>query len=514
MGNGGPSRTEHRWRSRPVVSALLRGLVLLVPLGAGVGTAAVISRLVPRPEGDEQVLWWIALFASSALVATVVDRVARRLLPLAVLLRLTLLFPDRAPSRYAVARTAGNTRLLEERVRKAREDGIEGDPTRAAETVLALVAALGAHDRQTRGHSERVRAYTDLLAEALRLPIDDRDRLRWAALLHDIGKLEVPGEILNKPGKPEPHEWETLKRHPEAGARLTGPLFPWLGEWGRAIEQHHERFDGQGYPQGLTGEGISLGGRILCVTDSFETMTAARSYKKPMSVTAARQELTRCAGSQFDPAVVRAFVAVSLGRLWWQVGPLSWVAQLPFISLRAASGTLAGAARTAAAAVAKTAVGVAAIGAAGLTSLPPAGASNDRPPAQHASASAAEPQLEEVIQERGSTDGDRAEERGDDGNGGRGGGGKSDDDRGQDPGGDPGGEDPGSIDPGGNPGGGDPGGGGPVDDVTDTVEDTVEDVGDTVDDVVDGVGDTVDDVVGGVGNTVDDVVGGLPGLGG
>jgi putative nucleotidyltransferase with HDIG domain len=499
-----------------VVSALLRGLVLLVPLGAGVGTAAGISRLVPRPEAGEQVLWWIALFASSALVATIVDRVARRLLPLAVLLRLTLLFPDRAPSRYAVARTAGNTRLLEERVRKAREEGIDGDPTRAAETVLALVAALGAHDRQTRGHSERVRAYTDLLAEALRLPTDDRDRLRWAALLHDIGKLEVPGEILNKPGKPEPHEWETLKRHPEAGARLTGPLFPWLGEWGRAIEQHHERFDGRGYPLSLVGEDISLGGRILCVTDSFETMTAARSYKKPMSVTAARQELTRCAGSQFDPTVVRAFVAVSLGRLWWQVGPLSWVAQLPFISLRAASGTLAGAARTVAATVAKTAVGVAAIGAAGLTSLPPTGASNDRPPGQYAAASTEEARPEQVFRDRGGEGADRGEDRGDEGKDDRGnGGGKSDDDRGQEPGADPGGEDPGGGDPGGgDPGGGDPGGGGPIDDVNDTVEDTVDDVGDTVGDVVGGVGDTVGDAVGGVGGAVDDVVGGLPGLGG
>jgi HD-GYP domain-containing protein (c-di-GMP phosphodiesterase class II) len=89
----------------------------------------------------------------------------------------------------------------------ARERGIDGDPTRAAETVLALVAALGAHDRKTRGHSERVRAYTDLLAGALKLPADDRDRLRWSALLHDIGKLEVSAEILNKPGKPEPQEW-------------------------------------------------------------------------------------------------------------------------------------------------------------------------------------------------------------------------------------------------------------------------------------------------------------------
>jgi HD-GYP domain-containing protein (c-di-GMP phosphodiesterase class II) len=522
VGHGGsssPARRTDRWRARPVQSAVLRGIVLLVPLGAGVATAAVISRLVPRPLGGRQLLWWVLLFASSAVVAGLVDRVARRLLPLAVLLRLTLLFPDRAPSRYAVARTAGNTRLLEERVRMARERGIDGDPTRAAETVLALVAALGAHDRKTRGHSERVRAYTDLLAGALKISADDRDRLRWSALLHDIGKLQVSAEILNKPGKPEPHEWDSLKRHPEAGARLTGPLFPWLGEWGSAIQQHHERYDGRGYPHGLAGEDISLGGRILCVTDSFETMTAARSYKKPMSVTAARQELTRCAGSQFDPSIVRAFVSVSLGRLWWQVGPVSWVAQLPFISLRAASGTVAGAARAAAATAAKTAVGLAAIGAAGLTSLPPAGASAERPPGVHSSTS-----VEEARPPAAFRDGADADEQGPSGGksgggksgggksgggkpgGGSGGGGGGGSDGPGDTGGDPGGGDPG----GGDPGGGDPGGGGPVDDVVDGVNDAADDVTDTVDDVVDGVGNTVGDVADGVGDIVD----GLPGLGG
>jgi putative nucleotidyltransferase with HDIG domain len=497
MGNGGTE--AHRWRSRPVPSALLRGVVLLVPLAAGVGTAAILSRAVARPEGWLQLPWWLLLFAASAVVTAVVDRAARRLLPLAVLLRLTLLFPDRAPSRYAVARTAGNTRLLEERVRRARESGIESDPTRAAETVLALVAALGAHDRQTRGHSERVRAYTDLLAAALKLPTADRDRLRWAALLHDIGKLEVPADILNKPGKPEPHEWKTLKRHPEEGARLTGPLFPWLGEWGMAIEQHHERFDGRGYPGGLTGERISLGGRILCVTDSFETMTAARSYKKPMSVTAARHELTRCAGSQFDPAIVRAFVSVSLGRLWWQVGPVSWAAQLPFISLRAATG----AGRAAAATMAQAVVGVAAIGAAGLTSLPPARAA-DRPPGVHASAPAVretegprELRMDPRTDERKGGRDDKDDPGGRPGRGDDGGGGSEN----------PGEDDSGDGGSGGGSGGGGSGGGGLVDDTIDTVEDTADDVVDTAE-------DTVDDVVGGVGDVVDDVVGGLPGLGG
>ncbi|HEX5948609.1 MAG TPA: HD domain-containing phosphohydrolase, partial [Actinomycetota bacterium] len=261
----------NRWSARPVLSLGLRAVVLLVPIAAGVGVAALLSQAIPRPDSGTGILWWIGLFVASTTTVWLVDRVARRLLPLAVLLQLTMLFPDRAPSRFAVARRVGSTRSLEERVRLARETGEEDDPTRAAVRILELVAALNAHDRQTRGHSERVRVLTDLLASALKLSEADRDRLRWAALLHDIGKLEVSAEILNKPGKPEPHEWETLKRHPEAGARLAGPLFSWLGEWGSAIQEHHERFDGDGYPAGRAATGISLGGRILAVTDSFET---------------------------------------------------------------------------------------------------------------------------------------------------------------------------------------------------------------------------------------------------
>jgi putative nucleotidyltransferase with HDIG domain len=520
---------DHRWQARPVLSWLLRAVVLLVPLAAGVGSAAVLSRVVPRPSGAAGLLWWVLLFGVSGTVTWLLDRLARRLLPLAVLLRLTLLFPDRAPSRFAVARQVGTTKSLEQRVRRAREVGASDDPTRAAVQILELVAALNAHDSKTRGHSERVRVLTDLLAEEMRIPVEDRDRLRWSALLHDIGKLEVSAEILNKPGKPDADEWQALKRHPAAGARLAGPLLAWLGDWGRAIEEHHERFDGDGYPTGLAGKGISLGGRMLAVTDAFETMTASRSYRKPMSVPAARRELARCSDQQFDRDIVRSFLNVSLGRLWWQVGPVSWVAQLPFISLRTAGGAASAAARAGLAAATSATVGLVALGGSGIMALPARGA----PPAQVAQPSpGAMPGL-------GTGESPRPHEVGEaeDGPGGEkdGGGGPQGgtSDQEADPGGGSGGEGGGSGSEGGGSGGGSGGGGGSDDprepggggdggivrdtleDPVGTVEDALEDPVGTVEDAVDDVTDTVGDVVDEVGDTVEDVLkggkgGGLP----
>src|SRR5919108_860044 len=344
---------EQRWRPRPLLSLALRLASVLVPAAAGAASAYGFVAAIPNPGGVAIVPWAFGLVLASTVSTALAERLGRRFLPLAVLLRLSLVFPDRAPARFAMARGAGNVRRLEQRIRDARDRGVDAEPARAAEQILGFVAALSAHDRRTRGHSERVRAFTDLVADELRLPEDARDRLRWAALLHDVGKLRVPARILNKPGRPEPHEWETLQGHPAAGARIATPLLPWLGEWGRAIEQHHERFDGGGYPNGLGGEDIALAARIVSVADSFEVMTAARSYKKPISVPAARRELAACAGSQFDPAMVRAFLGISLGRLWWTVGPASWTALLPVLGPIQRSGAqVLGAAKGAAAAVA------------------------------------------------------------------------------------------------------------------------------------------------------------------
>src|SRR5438552_279827 len=133
-------------------------------------------------------------------------RRARRLLPLAALRRLSMVFPDRAPSRFGVALRAGTVRHLEERFDQVREAGVDDEPSQAARQILELIGMLNAHDRGTRGHAERVRAFTDLLAEQMDLPPEDRDRLHWAALLHDVGKVMVPAAVLNKDGPPDDEE--------------------------------------------------------------------------------------------------------------------------------------------------------------------------------------------------------------------------------------------------------------------------------------------------------------------
>jgi len=322
-----------RWRGRPALSWIVRAAVFLVPITLSIVSATIAAHVLPRPHGIGWLVgWWAAVLAVPTLVLLGTDRLARRALPLAVLLKMTMVFPDQAPKRLAVARKAGNTRDLARRVEEARSVGAVDEPVVAAEKILALAAALNAHDRLTRGHAERVRAFTDLIADELHLPTADRDRLRWSALLHDVGKIAVHPEILNKAGKLNDEEWAVIKNHPLEGAKLTAPLSGWLGIWANTIAEHHEKYDGTGYPYGLSGTAISLGGRIVAVADSYDVMTAVRSYKRPISAQAARAELAACAGTQFDPQVVRAFLDVSIGRLRPVAGPLAWLGSLPFVN--------------------------------------------------------------------------------------------------------------------------------------------------------------------------------------
>ena len=325
-----PPQPEGRWEGRPWLARIVRVGVAGAPIGAAVGCSSLVSRALPTPSTTSGIVtWWafVLVVSTSALVVT--DRFARRLLPLSVLLKLSLPFPDAPPSRIKVAIRSGSPRQLEKWADSVAARGRKDPKAVAAHDLLGLVTALSVHDRRSRGHSERVRVYTDLMAEQLDLSRDDADKLRWASLLHDIGKIRVPGEILNKPGAPDAAEWEILRQHPSEGDRLIEPVRAWLGPWSKAVLEHHERWDGNGYPRGLAGHQISLAGRAVAVTDSYEVMTATRSYKKPMSVKAAREELTRSAGTHFDPAMVRAFLSMPIRRVGWAAGPIAWLAQLP-----------------------------------------------------------------------------------------------------------------------------------------------------------------------------------------
>ena len=275
--------------------------------------------------------WWVLLSGAATVVLVVVDRLARRLLPLAALFKLSLVFPDQAPSRFRTAMRSRTVESLEQQVARARAGEAENTPVTAAEHLLALVARLDSHDRLTRGHADRVRAYAQMIGEELRLESKDIELLNWAALLHDIGKLGVPTEILTKQGLPTSSDWLALRRHPEHGEALVAPLRGWLGAWADAVGQHHERWDGRGYPRGKAGDDITLAARIVAVADVFDVITSARSYKSAASTTRAREEISRCAGKQLDPRAVRAFLSVGLGRLRFAMGPLSWLAHLPIL---------------------------------------------------------------------------------------------------------------------------------------------------------------------------------------
>lgn len=265
------------------------------------------------------------------LVGATADKVARRFLPLAALLRLSIVFPNQAPSRFIVALRSGSTRSLQKRLAQLDAAEFAGSEAEAAQIIVELAAALSRHDRLTRGHSERVRAYTALIAKEIGLSDQASNRLQWAGLIHDVGKLKIPYEILTKSGPLTDREYAIVKTHPTQGMHLAAPLAEFLGPWIGAVGEHHERFDGQGYPHGLRGDEISVAGRIVAVADAYDVMTAARSYKKPMSAASAREELARCAGTQFDPDVVRAFLNVGIGPVRRSMWPLSWLVQIPFL---------------------------------------------------------------------------------------------------------------------------------------------------------------------------------------
>jgi putative nucleotidyltransferase with HDIG domain len=180
-------------------------------------------------------------------------------------------------------------------------------PPAVIETVTSLALAIDSKDHYTQGHSHKVAAYAAVIAEALGMQENQVEEVRLGGMLHDIGKVGIPEEILNKNGPLNPDEWETMKQHVFFGDRLLEPLTA-IAPIREMVFRHHEMFDGSGYPDGLAGEQIPLGARIIAIADAFDTITSERTYKKARTPSAGFSELERCAGTQFDPALVRLFI--------------------------------------------------------------------------------------------------------------------------------------------------------------------------------------------------------------
>ncbi|WP_073754185.1 HD-GYP domain-containing protein [Streptomyces sp. CB03234] len=183
-------------------------------------------------------------------------------------------------------------------------------------TIRALVQAVDLKDTYTRGHSERVGHASVLIARELGMDEARLDVIRFAGILHDVGKLGVPTRVLRKDGPLTPEERRVIELHPEYGHEIVRGI-GFLGEARAAILHHHERMDGSGYPYGLSGDRIPEAARVVAVADAFDAMTSTRSYRRARPVATAVAELERCAGRQFDPRMVRALVR-ALDRHGWR----------------------------------------------------------------------------------------------------------------------------------------------------------------------------------------------------
>ncbi len=196
--------------------------------------------------------------------------------------------------------------LVEDRTRqlKATNDELE----RSYDIMLQVLGeALDYKDRETEGHSRRVTAYTIAIAKRMGIPQEEVAVIARGAFLHDIGKMAIPDNILNKPGKLTPEEIGIMREHCYLGYKLVRKI-PVLREAAEIVYSHQEHYDGTGYPRALKGPEIPLGARIFSVADTFDAITQDRVYRKAQSMEAARKEIERCAGTQFDPEVVDVFL--------------------------------------------------------------------------------------------------------------------------------------------------------------------------------------------------------------
>lgn len=188
----------------------------------------------------------------------------------------------------------------------------EGKSMRSA-LILSLKKALEERDYETKEHSERLIRLSELLGKKINLDIIELNKLKSLAMLHDIGKISIPDNIVLKPGKLTSEEWKLMKKHSEIVHRIAESS-PDLVQIAPGILYHHERWDGSGYPGGLKGGRIPIISRILSITDAYDAMISDRPYKKSISKDKALKELKKCAGNQFDPYLVEKFFEIIKGK--------------------------------------------------------------------------------------------------------------------------------------------------------------------------------------------------------
>lgn len=177
------------------------------------------------------------------------------------------------------------------------------------DVVVAMALAIESRDPYTGGHVERVTAYSMLLAKHAGLGRSELATLRIGGLLHDIGKIAVPDAILRKPLPLTKEEFEQMKPHPVVGHQIISPI-PQLAKAAPIVRWHHERIDGKGYPDGLCGDDIPLLSRVAAIADTYDAMTSDRPYRRGLDMSVARQEIKRCAGTQFDRELAEIFVTI------------------------------------------------------------------------------------------------------------------------------------------------------------------------------------------------------------
>ncbi|KMM36474.1 HD-GYP domain-containing protein [Guptibacillus hwajinpoensis] len=176
--------------------------------------------------------------------------------------------------------------------------------------LIGKVKSVGEKDRYTKEHSERVQRMSIKIGKELNLSVEELDNLIVASILHDVGKINVPEEILNKPGSLSDEEYDLMKKHPADGAEMVKDTY--YADISTIIHQHHERVNGSGYPNGLKGDQITIGAKIIGVSDSYDAMTDDRSYRKAYTPEYAMDELKRLSGVLYEPEVVHALEQVLL----------------------------------------------------------------------------------------------------------------------------------------------------------------------------------------------------------